>query len=370
LHFFRAARSVVPPALAHLVYNGGSDWGVRNARVNIIVGRTIMSRFRFSRIAIGLMVCAGALFVAQHATAQAGNPVQAQSSQSFRTSFGQLLDSYDQVFRLSGNVVGQQSVAQARAAMLSVSDAEFARTFALSGTPDVSPAVSAIQRIATMSQRNKAIQSVTIQTEPFPSAPAVIDSCSPSNTPHSDQSTYDALIAFQVTSGILAAAAWVCNEDILGENGSAACIPLAIANDIASSLFAVRSFCAGLDTASTVLGNYDRLDHIHTDLTNARADIINNANSNTTAITSSISAALNSIISNANANTTTIVNNANSNTTSIMNNDNTNRDMIISQLQALGCEIVRLLNTPDGLKASSIEACKAQPGFPYSWNKR
>lgn len=324
--------------------------------------RIMLEAFRNASRIVGLAICFGALLFAHLAVAQTP-----QSVQSFRTSYAALMDSYDQIFTQEGNVKGQQMVERARTAIQSVSDAALVRAFSRSGMPDLKFALAATQRIAASSQSQRSAPSATVKSLPLPGAGTVIDDCN--NTPHGDQITYDALIAFQVTSGILAAAAWVCNEDILGENGSAACIPLAIANDIASSLFAVRSFCGGLDTASLVFGNFDRLDHVHSDLAAVRTDIINNASANTTALTNSINASMTSIINNANANTTAVINNANANTTSIMNNDNTNRDIIIGQLQALGCEIVRLLNTPDGLRASSIAACKAQPGFPYSWNK-
>jgi hypothetical protein len=298
----------------------------------------------------GILACAGAALISQPSAAQAP-----QSIQSFRSSYNALMDSFDQVFRQEGDARGQQMVEKARSAMQSVRDHELARIFAKSGAPDVAPAVESMRRSAELSQQAIKLRGAQ-KSLPFPGAPTVIDACN--NTPHGDQITYDALIAYQVTSGILAAAAWVCNEDILGENGSAACIPLAIANDIASSFFAVRNFCAGLDTAAQVAGNYTRLDHIHTDLVNAQSAIISNDNANTTTLTNNINASTASIINNSNANTATIIANA-----------NTNRDMIVSELRALGCEIVRLLNTPEGLRASQILACSAQPGFPYAWNK-
>ena len=198
---------------------------------------------------------------------------------------------------------------------------------------------------------------------------------------YGDQSVYDALIAFQVTSAILSAATFACVETILGENGSLVCEPFSIANDIASGIYAVRSFCNSADTSATVEGSYARLGHIHTDLTNARADIINNDNSNLATVNTSITNSKTAIINNDNANnasvlstlaanTTTIVNTSNSNTTAIINNANSNRDIVVTQLHQLGCEIIRLLNTPDGQRASSVLACKAEPGFPYSWNKK
>ena len=274
--------------------------------------------------------------------------------------------------------------------MSSVPDSELALIVGKSDLPDISSAVSALQRITLNSQRELRITSEMQKSLPFPGTPSVIQACI--DTPHGDQITYDALIAFQVTSGILSAATFVCTQDILGANGSAACIPLAIANDIASSFFAVRSFCSALDSGATATGTYNRLGHIHDDLTNALSTIVitnntntatltNNINTSTTAINANVTNSKNDIINNDNtnkntvltsiaANTTTIVNSGNANTASIISNDNANRDMIVSQLQALGCEIVRLLHTPDGQRASSVAACRAQPGFPYSWNKR
>jgi hypothetical protein len=278
------------------------------------------------------------------------------AAQAFRSSYEALLESYDRIFQAEHNLRGQQMVARAKAAMAGVTDDELANVFSQAAPPDLTPAVAAMQHLAAQSQ--SALQSrVTPKSLPLPGAPAVIDDCN--NTVHDDQSTYDALIAFQVTSGILAAAAWVCNEDILGENGSLACVPLAIANDIASSLFAVRSFCASLDTGALVSGSYTRLEHLHSDLSTARTDIINNSNANTTAVNNNISTS-----------TTSIINTVNAGTTSIVNNNNANTAMIVSELRALGCEIVRLLNTPEGQRASSILACSAQPSYPYSWNKR
>ena len=153
------------------------------------------------------------------------------------------------------------------------------------------------------------------------------------------------MIAAQVTSGILAAAAWVCNEDVLGENGSAACIPFAIADDIAQSLFATRNFCSGLDTSAMIAGSSSRLDHIHTDLSNdlttlqgnittATTTITTNDNTNKTAIVTNDNTNKDSIISNIGAGTTTVVNSGNANTTQIITNANANTTQIINNANA------------------------------------
>lgn len=109
----------------------------------------------------------------------------------------------------------------------------------------------------------------------------------------------------------------------------------------------MANFCAGEVTANQVTANFERLAHIHDDL---QADFA-------------------ALTTNINQSTASIINNDNTNKTAIINNDNANKDTIVAALSALGCEIIRLLNTPDGQRASSILACSAQPGFPYKWNK-
>jgi|SRR5882672_3161146 len=308
---------------------------------------------------LSLLAVAGAMAFAPPVFSQTPDAIQ-----GFRSSYAAMIDSFDQIFRQQGNRKGMNLVSQARATMGMISDAQFARVFTKSGVPDLAEASAAMQGAAAIVQRSAKPQ---MKSLPFPSADSVIDACV--NTPHDDQLTYDALIASQVTSSILSAAAWVCNEDILGENGSLACVPLAIADDIAQGFFAVRSFCAGLESGVLIAGNYDRLEHIHTDLGAAQTAIIDSVNASTTSINSNIDASRTSINNNINTSTASIISNANANTTTIINNANTNRDILVGELHALGCEIVRLLNTPEGQRASSILACSAQPGFPYKWNK-
>jgi hypothetical protein len=181
---------------------------------------------------------------------------------------------------------------------------------------------------------------------------------------------YGALIAKEVTTSILAAATFVCTQDILGENGSAACIPFAIAADIAIALFDVSSFCAGEATGNLTDTNYARLTHLHDDLAAGVTNIVNNDNSNKTTIVNNDNANTSNIIANDNANKTTLIAVANANTASIINNDNANKNAIVAELRALSCELIRLLHTPDGQRTSAIQACSAAPGFPYSWNKK
>jgi hypothetical protein len=166
-----------------------------------------------------------------------------------------------------------------------------------------------------------------------------------------------------------------CNEVAAGFNARAACIATDTVYVIAHALWEAIHFCNEEFTDATVDAIYDRLDDIHTDLlesvTNDNANttsIINNDNANTTSIINNDNANTTSIINNDNANTTSIINNDNANTTTIINNANANLATTINELRALGCDIIRLLNTPDGQRSSDIASCAGKPGWPYSWN--
>ena len=144
-----------------------------------------------------------------------------QTPQALRASFSALMDSYQQVYEQEGDVRGVLMVDQARFALARVDDDKLSRMIAKGNLPDFAPATSAMKRLGKSSQKLLARSAeLTAATAPaaaaaaFPSSPSVIDACV--NTPHGDQITYDALIAFQVTSGILAAANYVCVESDLG----------------------------------------------------------------------------------------------------------------------------------------------------------
>jgi hypothetical protein len=298
---------------------------------------SVSRSFRF----VFLMVC---LVIATPVIAQAPRTIEA-----FRAQYDAMMANYEQLFAAEGNIQGQMRARQGREAMQALTNEQLARVFAKSRIPDFSIIASASNYLV---QRRAIHQSL-----PFPAEPPIVSGCN--GVDYTSATRYAETIANEVTQSILAAAAWVCNEDILGENGSLACVPLAIAADVTQGLIDVANFCAGEVTANQVQANFDRLAHIHDDLSAGISTIVNNNNANTS-----------SIITNDNANKTAIINNDNANTTSIITNANANKGTIVNELRALGCEIVRLLNTPEGQRASSILACSAQPGFPYSWNKK
>src|SRR5215471_403237 len=186
-------------------------------------------------------------------------------------------------------------------------------------------------------------------------------------------------VTYFVAEGVFEGAHDLCSEVVVvaGEGGNlaAACTAVDAVYVVAHALWEAVHFCNEEFTDATVDAIYDRLDDIHTDLLESEANdnantttIVNNDNSNKTAIIAEIDAKATAVINTVNANTTQIINNDNANTTTIINNANANLATTIAELRALGCDIIRLLNTPDGQRSSDIASCAGKPGWPYSWN--
>jgi hypothetical protein len=272
-----------------------------------------------------LLIC---FAVASPAAAQQIDPVQ-----NFRQNYDAAMANMQSVAQASGDTSAAQHAADGRNAMHAVTDAQLLKVFSQSGVPDYSIVSMATQYLASESQTKKSASLLApLPASPgFPDADPIDSGCN--GVDISSATRYTQLIAKETTNSILAAAAWVCNEDILGENGSAACVPLAIAADVANGFFDTSAWCAGEVTANQVDGNYRRLDHIHNDLADAITSIIDNNNKNTT-----------SIINNNNANTTTLFNNDNANRALIINNDNTNRTLIINNDNANLATIINNAN--------------------------
>ena len=315
---------------------------------------------------LGLLLTVAAPAIAQNARSiTLTTPLTAQEGREtaqFRAQFDTMMANYERMATKQGNLKTLEKASEARLAMSRVTEQQLAIIYARAGFPNLAGAVIASELLASRPMKEQA------KSSPFPGAAAVVSQCN--SVDSSPGTRYAELIAKEVTSGLLAAATFVCTQDVLGANASFPCIALAIADDVAQSLFNVATFCDGEGASNQIDANYQRLEHLHNDLSAGITSIVNNDNSNKTAI-----------ISNDDANRTTIVNNDNSNTASIIANDNANKTTLITvanantatliaEIRALGCEIVRLLNTPDGQRASAILACSAAPGFPYSWNKK
>jgi len=205
-----------------------------------------------------------------------------------------------------------------------------------------------------------------------------------------------------------------CNEVVVvaGEGGNtrAACGITDAIYLVALALHETIHYCNEALTDAIVDASYERLGDIHTDLLESIANdnenkkaIVDNDNANkdtiitdidskATSISSKIDGGTmnilnkieskgNDIINNDNTNRNLITSNDNTNTSNIIANDNANKAMIISnenanlnttinELRALGCDVIRLLNTPDGQKSSNIASCQGKPGWPYSFNTK
>ena len=302
---------------------------------------------------LALLVC---LALAGPAFAQLPETVQ-----SFRGKYSGILNRYEEVLQRMGSAKGLKLVNDARRSIEDVTDNQLAAVFAKSGVADLSEMARTLDIVASLASSAKPDQltlagaaSVGTTSVGFPNAPPIFADCN--NIEHGVSFRFGFLVALQVVQSILRAAQFVCEEVIAGFNAAAVCVAFAIAVDVATIPFELAEFCAGEEDGALLQGSYDRLEHIHNDLDDARSAIISNANTNTT-----------SIINNDNSNRTSIINNDNANRTLIINNDIANKNAIVSELQALGSKIVRLLNTPEGQRASSILACTGQPGFPYAF---
>ncbi len=337
---------------------------------------------------LGLLLIAAAPATAQKARSiTLDTPLTGQEAGEtarFRAQFDTMMANYERIATKQGDLSTLEKASEARLALSRVTEQQLAILYSRAGYPDLASAVIATELQASSPAKSRA------KSLPFPDAAAVISQCN--SVDSSPGTRYVQLIAKEVTQAIIDSANYGCVETILGVNGSLACIPFAVANSIAQGFFNTSTFCAGEAGGNQADASYQRLLHLHNDLSAGVTSIVNNDNSNKTAIinndnTNKTTIVTNdntntsNIIANDNANKTTIVTNDNTNTTNIIANDNANKTTlitvanantatIVAEIRALGCEIVRLLNTPDGQRASAILACSAAPGFPYSWNKK
>jgi hypothetical protein len=192
---------------------------------------------------------------------------------TFREKFDVMMSNFERIAAATGNKARQERAHQGREAMRTVTDDQLTKTFGQNHAPDLSFGAVASQYLAArMESQQKAAEknrALSPLTPGFPGPVPVVSGCDGVDT--TADTRYALFIIKEVANAVLAAAAWVCNEDILGENGSLACVPLAIAADIANGFFDTATFCAGELTANQVDANFNRLDHIHNDLAAVQA---------------------------------------------------------------------------------------------------
>ena len=306
------------------------------------------------RVGLCLLLLLISLAVTQSVAAQ-----EPQSTQTFRDNYDALLKNFERIAASSGDKVNQQASQQARKVLRALTNDQLAQLFEQGTMPDVSVAVVASRRLASRMESKQKARSLaaarlgnattaTLSAAPlsagFPGPMPVVADCNGIDIEATTR--YDLLIAKEVASGILAAAAWVCNQDAAGVNTSTACVGFAIAADVAIALYDTATFCSGEVTSNQVDANFNRLGHIHTDLADGIATIVSNSDANRI-----------TIVNNSDANRTTIVNNDNANLVTIINNANANknelRDLILrTQIEADlamvdGSAVVALYEIPD-----------------------
>jgi hypothetical protein len=285
----------------------------------------------------------------------ADGALSADDFQRFRDQLTQVLDSYEQVMQATQNADGLRQIQAAKQQLAQVTP-EDAAAVLTNGAPDLSGLVSAAEDLrSNVDQAASAASGPRPESPlslPFPGLPtqepAVDAFCM---LPHGPTIRLVALDAKLIAEGILKGIERSCDEVlvVLGEGGNLEelCTPLEIIAAIAEAVFENAEFCANEDTALTVEGSFERLEHIHEDLEDDTNEIIMNDNENRDKI----------------------IENDNENRDLIVKNDNTNKDRSINELQGLACEIIRLMNTPAEKRSSAILSCGARPGFPYRWPK-
>ena len=294
---------------------------------------------------------------------RASSAQETGSVKALRAQYDALMANFERVADMRGDTAAAANTRKGREAMNAVTDEQLAELQRRIQGLDLSLAAMAGGAMAKQtSALVQARASVSIQPlsagwpEPVPE-PGGCD-----GVDISPEARYTQLIAMEVTSSILAAANFVCIESILGTNGAAACIPLAIAASIANGFYVTSTFCAAEVTVNQVDANIRRLEHLHNDLRDGVTAVVDNANTNTTAI-----------INDANANTKTINVNNDTNTATIVLNDNTNTAAILANALAnknelrdliLRSQIEADLAMVDGAVVVAIYALpKAQGGY-------
>jgi hypothetical protein len=253
------------------------------------------------------------------AAIQAGIP-------AFRGDLARVLDRYENVFRKLDNARGLRLVGETRESFAAMSDAFVARAFAKAGLPDLNAAVQAVEALdALIPERGAQSAADGGRTPGFPEAPPILGACDV--IPHSSEVVMIALVAFQVVRTVLAIAEFTCLQTVvvLGEGGNTSliCVPFATVQDLAAIPYELADLCSGEEDSVLAKGSYDRLEHIHADIEEARAAIIANSNAN--------------------------------------------RDIILAEMRNLSCDLMRVVHTPSGQRASTNRSCMGQPSFPFNW---
>jgi len=304
------------------------------------------------------------------AWAASEGPVSLADAQEFRIHFNRLLDGMNEMSQRLIRSHDPSLIAKSRKAMESVTDDQISKVFSPVGLPDLMPALTKIEEALTLPPSESASLSVQSSTIPgFPDLPPLFPDCN--NIEHDSAFRHGALIAFQVARTILAAARFVCLEDILGENVALVCLPLDIAEAATAIPLELGEFCDGEEGGRIAEASFDRLDHIHTDLHTHDKNIEDRIKNHDTNIGNQLSAHDTNIEGKIATHDTRI-------TTQVKIHDADIKALLAALQAAVNAnsakldillarqlETIRLLHTPEGIRTSAVPACN---NGPCKWN--
>ena len=145
------------------------------------------------------------------ATAAPATPtLDASALENFRGQYDVMMASYEFLLGAQGKSDVVERVRAGREAMKALTDQQLDHAFSRSGVPDLSSALLAYRNLVQSFGKKK--------TPVLPTADPIVSGCD--GVDITPGTRYGLFIAKEVVNSILAAAAWACNEDILGENGS------------------------------------------------------------------------------------------------------------------------------------------------------
>lgn len=245
---------------------------------------------------------------------------------------------------------------------------------------------------ATLNEYKNSVSNETSETGNRGTLPVVNSYC---GAPVSSAAIIAADAVYFIAEGVRDIAQNVCNQVVLGANLRSGCNVTDAIYLAAKGVNQGLHFCDDDYAASIGEANYARLEHIHGDIEDIKANdntnytnIIGNATTNTTTITTTVTTAKTDIVNNDNSNKDTIVNNDNANAlalttlvnsalTQIISNANANKDetknlLLRTQIEADlsstdGSTFVALYETPSTVCFPSLNSFGLpQAGVPAS----
>ncbi len=181
---------------------------------------------------------------------------------------------------------------------------------------------AAAARDAVLRGATSASAAAALATSTLPGAP-YSDLCG--STRSNTEAIFATQVALQVARGVWSAASRACEEVVVaacfGGNTSLVCIAADEALFVAEKALEDVKFCDEDIDSAEIRGTYDRVQFVSRQLevVDQKLDALARA---------------------------------------------------VEGLRLLGCDTIRLENTPEGQRASAIPVCSDQPGFPYGWPQR